>query len=362
MNSLDTMKGVNKMLPNITQLTKMFRDELVLCGVKENEFVVVASQSESRKGYVDAFLAAIESLGAHGMNLQFPGIRHAHLPYHGRQTEDIDIFIETVPMAMETLKKADLVVDVTAEGLVHTKARAVTLNSGARMLMVWEKPEILERMFPRESLRKRVEKSMEMMKQTDTMRVTSPSGTDISLRLGNNTPIIGQYGYTDQPGRWDHFAGGFAAFYPLEETVNGRIVLDTGDILLPLNRYVSSPIHITIQKGFITDLKGEGLDTLLFKKYFEAWKDKEVYATSHFGWGLDENALWEALSFYGNETYGMDARAFAGNFMWSTGPNAHVKRYTKCHYDIPMRNCTIALDGKEIIRNGIIIDPAIKPS
>ncbi|HHW37001.1 MAG TPA: hypothetical protein GXX18_07165 [Bacillales bacterium] len=347
---------------NFTQLTKLFCDELVLCGVQEGEFVVVASQAESREGYVDAFLAAIESLGAYGVNLQFPGIRHAHLPYSGRQTQDIDIFIDSVPQAMETLKKADMVVDVTAEGLVHTKARAITLGNGARMLMVWEKPEILERMFPRESLRKRVENSIDMLKQTKTMRVTSNAGTDISVSLASNTPIIGQYGYTDQPGRWDHFAGGFAAFYPIEESVNGRIVLDAGDILLPLNRYVASPIDITIKNGLITDIKGEGLDVELFKKYFKSWNDKEVYYTSHFGWGLDETALWEALSFYGSETYGMDARAFAGNFMWSTGPNARVKRYTKCHYDIPMRNCTIALDSKEIIKEGTIIEPSLKLS
>jgi 2,5-dihydroxypyridine 5,6-dioxygenase len=353
---------VKEVEANFSQLTKVFREELVLCGVHEGEFVVVASQPESRAGYVDAFLAAIKSLGAHGVNLQFPGVRHAQLPYLGRQTEDVDVFIDTVPHAMETLKKANMVVDVTAEGLVHTKARAVTLNNGARMLMVWEKLEVLERMFPRESLRKRVETSIDMLKQTKSMRVTSSAGTDISVSLVEDTPIIGQYGYTDQPGRWDHFAGGFVAFYPTEETVNGRIVLDVGDILLPLNRYVASPIDITIEKGFITDIKGEGLDAMLFKQYFESWKDKDVYGTSHFGWGLDENALWEALSFYGNETYGMDARAFAGNFMWSTGPNAHIKRFTKCHYDIPMRNCTIALDGKEIIKNGIIIEPSISIS
>lgn len=349
------------MQANLSQLTTLFKDELVLCGVREGEFVVVASQPESREGYVAAFLAAIEQLGAYGVNLQFPGVRHAHLPYLGRQTQDVDIFIDSVPQAMETLKKADMVVDVTAEGLVHTKARAVTLGSGARMLMVWEKPEILERMFPRESLRKRVEASLDMMRQTETIRVRSEIGTDISVRLAKDSPIIGQYGYTDQPGRWDHFAGGFAACYPVVESVNGRIVLDVGDILLPLNRYIESPIDITIKDGFITDIKGQGLDAILFKQYFESWKDKNVYGTSHFGWGLDETALWEALSVYGNETYGMDARAFAGNFMWSTGPNAHVNRFTKCHYDIPMRNCTISLDGKEIIKEGIITEPSLMP-
>ncbi|WP_301169448.1 leucyl aminopeptidase [Brevibacillus nitrificans] len=350
------------MAVNMTQLTKLFYDELVLCGVRQGEFVVVASQPESREGYVEAFLSAIESLGAYGVNLQFPGIRHAHLPYIGRKTQDIDMYIDSVPQAMETLKKADMVVDVTAEGLVHTKARAVTLGSGARMLMVWEKAEILERMFPRKSLRKRVETSMDMLRQASSMRVTTAAGTDITVQLTKETPLIGQYGYTDQPGRWDHFASGFVAFYPATPTVNGRVVLDAGDILLPLNRYVSSPIDITIEKGFITDIKGEGLDTLLFKQYFESHHDNNVYGTSHFGWGLDETALWEALNFYGNETYGMDARSFEGNFMWSTGPNAYEKRFTPCHYDIPMRGCTIELDGKEIIKEGKMIAPELKLS
>ena len=350
------------MQPNFSQLLNLFKDELVLCGVRTGEFVVVASQPESREGYVDAFLTAIKELGAHGVNLQFPGIRHAQLPYLGRQTEDIDVFIDSAPHAMEILKKADMVVDVTAEGLVHTKARAVTLGGGARMLMVWEKQEILERMFPRESLRKRVESSVNMLKQANTMRVRSEIGTDISVSLVKDRPIVGQYGYTDQPGRWDHFASGFVACYPSEVSVNGRIVLDVGDILLPLNRYIESPIDITIEEGFITNIQGQGLDALLFKQYFESYNDKAVYGTSHFGWGLDETALWEALSFYGSDTYGMDARSFAGNFMWSTGPNAHVKRFTPCHYDIPMRNCTIELDGKEIIREGTIVEPSLIPA
>ena len=69
------------MQPNFSQLINLFKDDLILCGVKTGEFVVVASQPESREGYVDAFLTAIKELGAHGVNLQFPGIRHAQLPF-----------------------------------------------------------------------------------------------------------------------------------------------------------------------------------------------------------------------------------------------------------------------------------------
>jgi 2,5-dihydroxypyridine 5,6-dioxygenase len=41
----------------------------------------------------------------------------------------------------------------------------------------------------------------------------------------------------------------------------------------------------------------------------------------------------------------VEFRAIAGSFLWSTGANQYAGRYTLGHFDLPMRNCTIALDG-----------------
>ena len=40
--------------------------------------------------------------------------------------------------------------------------------------------------------------------------------------------------------------------------------------------------------------------------------------------------------------------------MFATGPNSQGggKRTTRGHYDVPMRGCTIELDGKTIIAKG----------
>jgi 2,5-dihydroxypyridine 5,6-dioxygenase len=53
----------------------------------------------------------------------------------------------------------------------------------------------------------------------------------------------------------------------------------------------------------------------------------------------------------------MDARAFAGNFLFSMGPNneAGGSRVTACHIDIPMRNCTVMLDNREVVREGKVV-------
>ena len=53
----------------------------------------------------------------------------------------------------------------------------------------------------------------------------------------------------------------------------------------------------------------------------------------------------------------MDARAFEGNFLFSLGPNTEVggSRVTACHIDIPMRHCTVSLDGTDVVRDGTVV-------
>ena len=58
---------------------------------------------------------------------------------------------------------------------------------------------------------------------------------------------------------------------------------------------------------------------------------------------------------------GMDARAYEGNFLCSLGPNneAGGSRTTACHIDIPVRNCTVMLDGRDVVRQGKVLDQEI---
>ena len=61
-------------------------------------------------------------------------------------------------------------------------------------------------------------------------------------------------------------------------------------------------------------------------------------------------------------TTGQDARSFEGNFLFSLGPNneAGGSRTTPCHLDIPLRNCTVALDDIVVVRDGKVIDGAFQ--
>lgn len=351
---------------HLPQLTSLFRNALELCDVTADESVLVVSQAESRDAYVSGYLDAVEALGAHGDSLGLPGFKQPMFPYGGGPSDalNIDNYIQTNRSVQGALENADVVIDTTTEGLIHTKARELVLDNDARMLTCWEPPAVLERMFPREDLRQRVERSEELLESANRMRITSKSGTDVSVEIGRSPPVIGQYGYTDEPGRWDHLVSGFVACYPVDDSPSGRIVLESGDVILPTNRFVERPIEFEIADGFITDMSGDGADKRLLEGYLDRWDDRDAYATSHFGWGLDENAIWETMAFYtkrGMEIKGMDNRSYAGGFMWSTGPNRFVGRDIRAHLDFVVRGCTIRLDGTVVVEDGELAEPTLQP-
>lgn len=258
------------------------------------------------------------------------------------------------PAALAALKASDLVLDLMV--LLFSKEQHEILAGGTKILLAIEPPEVLVRMVPTIEDRDRVLAASKRLGAAKEMHVTSAAGTDVRFKLGD-FPVLEEYGFTDKPGRWDHWPSGFLATWSNEGSANGRIVLDRGDILLPQKSYVQEPVTLTIEGGYVRNIEG-GLDAELLREYMESFDDPESYAISHIGWGLQDRAHWSVLSFYDREaTAGMDARAFAGNFLWSTGPNneAGGKRETACHIDIPMRHCTVELDGEEVVRRGKVL-------
>src|SRR3546814_10655178 len=124
-----------------------------------------------------------------------------------------------------------------------------------------------------------------------------------------------------------------------------------------MKSYLATPLEMTVEKVYVTAIAGD-LDADQLNDYMDAFADPEAYAVSHIGWGLQKRARWSTLGLYDREgTIGQDARAFAGNFLFSMGPNNEGggTRTTACHIDIPMRNCTVRLDGREIVREGKVI-------
>ena len=144
--------------------------------------------------------------------------------------------------------------------------------------------------------------------------------------------------------------------FPKAGTVNGTLVLDRGDLNLTFKRYLEQPVRLVIEGDHVVRVEGEGADAAMMRGYLEAWGDRNAYAVSHVGWGLNPAARYEALAMYGRQdTNGTELRAVAGNFLFSTGANEFAGRHTAGHFDLPVMRTTVALDGRVVIRDGVII-------
>lgn len=337
-------------------ITQLCRRQLELSAVHEGERVVVLSQGDERLGYADAFLAAARSLGARSYHMRLAAPEGA-----GGAWTVGESGLAANPDAVAALEHADLVIDLIF--LLFSEEQFAIQRAGTRILSVVEPVELLGRLFPTEELRERVEVGQELITNASSLRFTNALGTDVTYDLGVY-PAVTEYGYTDEPGRWDHWPSGFVFTGGADDGVNGRIVLSPGDVLLPFNSFVRAPVELTVERGFITDIRGD-LDAKLLSSYIESFGDPRGYGMSHVGWGLNQNAHWHGLlppAFPGG--MGMEPRAVYGNVMFSIGPNNELggPNDTPCHFDIPMRDCDLYLDDEPIVRGGDVVVQEMRPA
>jgi len=81
--------------------------------------------------------------------------------------------------------------------------------------------------------------------------------------------------------------------------------------------------------------------------------DRVGLSGSPGGWASTPRARWEAITLYDKSDFnGTELRAFAGNFLYSTGANEVAGGHTPGHFDLPLRNCTVLLDETGVVEQG----------
>ncbi|MEN9823207.1 MAG: hypothetical protein RLZ04_1633 [Actinomycetota bacterium] len=331
-----------------------FVEQFRRCGLREGEVVALLSESQSRESLVTTARLAAQSCGARVFDVVLPTPASQH-PVPIRSTGASQA-IAGNPSVVAALRTSDLVLDCTVEGLLHAPELGEILGGGARVLMISnEHPEVFDRLGWDDDLPRRVDLGLSWMKASQTMHVTSPSGTDLSVRLAGSF-MAGSTGLTTGPGSIAHWPGGLVLAFPAEHSVSGTVVLAPGDLNLTFNRLVETPVILTIDDDHIVEIAGDGVDAILFRQYLSAFGDRESYATSHVGWGMNPFARWDAHMLYDRrEIWGTEARAWAGNFLYSTGANENAGRFTAGHFDLPMRDCTVHLDDRLVVETGVLV-------
>ncbi|HYD78153.1 peptidase M29 [Ramlibacter sp.] len=333
-----------------------FEAVLRRCAVQPGDVVAVLSESQSRPVLVELARLAAARLGARVFGLAMPSVFARGIP-QTRSTGASDALQNIAPV-VAALAGSTLVVDCTVEGLMHAPELPAILKGGARVLYVSnEHPEAIARLAPPDdgSLESLVKEHVKRLRAAREMRVVSEAGTDLVISL-QGAVAGGNWGYTTRPGTMTHWPGGLALAFPAAGSVNGRLVLAPGDVNLTFKRYLEQPVTLAIETDYVTRIDGSGVDADLMRSYIAAWGDREAYAVSHVGYGLNAAARWDSMALYDKrDCNGTELRAFAGNFLYSTGANEVAGRHTLGHFDLPLRHCTVTLDGEPVVERGRLL-------
>jgi 2,5-dihydroxypyridine 5,6-dioxygenase len=334
-------------------LASLYRKQFGLCNVKKGETIVLITDLGTRPEHIEAAFAAADDHGADIYEMRvnsIPAWAKAGVPTIGK-----------CKGTLEAICAADMAVIYHVP--LFTKWLKTAREAGTRVLYVGDAPDDLERLISPPGLKEAVLHAEAKYKKAKQVRVTSDAGTDLTYRVGEY-PVMSQYGFCESPGRYDRWGGGLIHTFPNEGSSNGTVVLQPGDIvILPFCRYIVDPVRLEVRDGYVTKIEGN-LDAKLMRDWLGDNKandaDRDPYAVSHLGWGMNPQALWYSIALNGEdpERHRGASRTFPGNFLFSTGPNTQGggTRATRGHYDVPMRDCTVALDNDVIIDHGKIVD------
>jgi 2,5-dihydroxypyridine 5,6-dioxygenase len=328
----------------------MVLSELELCQITSEETVVVFTDTRTNPNYAAAFLAAAKELAASTFELKIPLLPDVG----GHDTSLAPVF--------KILKTSEFVVDLSTGGVLYLYGRGLadTLAGGARVLQVRGTEDQLRRCFPDTEVRRRTLEGARRLEEAKRIRVSTPEGTNLTMGKEGRRGVT-QYGISDTAGRWDSWPSGFLYCAPQEETANGTLVLDVGDLLVMLGRYVQEPVRLTIREGRIQNIEG-GVDALLLEERLEHWHDPEAFIISHIGWGTDPRARWIEIAQRGTEEGGRDARSTYGNVQIAFGANYALggKNTTRAHEDLILRRASFYLDDELIVENARIVPEELK--
>ena len=237
-----------------------------------------------------------------------------------------------------------------AGGIVRAPATIEARSKGARLLST--NVEGIEDYVVRalldvdyEAMIRNSKKIAKLWEETDSCRVTSPQGTDITFRHTGRPGIVGD-GALSEDGEVDFFPGAQVSIAPVEETINGTIVIDASD---SVQGVVNTPYSFTLENGVITRVEG-GKEAAVMRNWLETRGDPTIYKLCHFSIGLNKQA-----GISGNMIE--DERMLAAvdfGFGYQDPKFGGTMGLSPYHMDIMLATPTIYLDGKEMSGGGAL--------
>ncbi len=245
----------------------------------------------------------------------------------------------------ELMKKADLVFCPTSMSMTHTDAKRSAQALGVRIATL---PGITEEVMVRcmnadyFAIAERTNKLKELLDKTEVIKVTSPAGTNITMPVKGRTTIA-SHGLFREKGKAGNLPTGEAFLAPLEDQSEGTVVIDGSMAGIGM---LSSPLTITVRKGYAEEVKGAEA-----KKLEDLWAihGRLARSVAEFGIGTNDKAQITGVILEDEKVMGTIHIAFGDNI--SMGGKVRVQS----HLDGLIRKPSVWLDDQQIMKDGNLL-------
>ena len=161
------------------------------------------------------------------------------------------------PVLSDAILASKFIVDFCG-GIVRAPATIEARSRGSRLLSTYVNgiEDYVNRALLNidyEAMIRNADLVAKLWDNTNYCHVTSPQGTDISFKLMPRTSKVGDGALTED-GEVDFFPGAQVSIAPIEETINGTIVVDASD---NLQGVVQKEYTLRLKDGVITEIEGE---------------------------------------------------------------------------------------------------------
>ena len=315
--------------------------------VKEGEDVLIYGDDIVDEAVLKATAAAVKTAGA------TPTI----VVYETRERS----FSEPPKPLAAAMMDSDVTVEFSAKAILYTQAQTDALKRNrAYICLTSLDREAMVRTIGWVNYEKMVEmgeRLAELTNKADEIRVTSPSGTDFSAKIGGR--IFENFGGTAKK-RKVIMLGGQTGGSPIEETENGVLAFD-GNVWPPdeIKSNIRTPIRCKVEKGVITEISG-GVEAEILRKFLAGFNDPNMYRIAHFCYGYHPLArvtgdiseverVWGCFQ-VGWGTQGPLLRPdLGGQYGWRAAS----------HDDGIILKASIYLDGEPVQKDGKFVHPEL---
>lgn len=240
---------------------------------------------------------------------------------------------------------AQVVINQSTYSITHTVAVREAMKKGARVANL---RNVTEDMMVSggitadyQQVKRTTEKLARLLTEADVIRLTTPEGTDFTMRTAGRSAIA-QSGFVTKPGELSGLPDGEATLAPLEGVTEGVII---SPYIADQIGQITEPFRMEIVKGRIISVTG-GKQARDLKRILEARDDAGYNAASQFALGT--NPACQVIP----NTREISKKL--GTAHVAIGDNISLGGKSKgtYHIDIVFLNVSVYLDGKCIAKDG----------